>query len=428
MWSLPVVVMGVVVLADNNPATDDVKRMIGYQGTLELDGVAKNGLVSLELALYPEPGATASIYRQCFTPALVGGRFSVVLGPTGVTGGDGEGCDDTGVNLATVVNDANDLHVGVTVHDPVRGRVALSGRQRVLPVPYSFWATEAANFKVNNDLSVTGNAQVAGALSADSLTVAKAVSARAYAPGYSSWAVLGTGEGGAGIYNDNNVYKALMVVGNNSGGGARRVGVWDDFTVNGTATVNGLVANTTDFILDAAGRRPVGTRPLQRALVHEESDVLVVNYDGDFEGGTRMDSSVTVTGNLTVNGNLTVSGRIQPNYDSGWTAVTAASTSVEFPHNFGGAPSRVLIQTCGAVTATPWGNCTTRIGLVADTGHQDGGSYLNPLDVTTDLNKVYVGLLAGWWVWGYWCGTAWCYTGDADNNPATGFYRVLAWR
>ncbi|HEX4047021.1 MAG TPA: hypothetical protein VH309_04270, partial [Elusimicrobiota bacterium] len=54
-----------------------------------------------------------------------------------------------------------------------------------------------------------------------------------YLPHYQNWAAYGTGDGGAAIYNDPNTYKTLMLVGNNSKGGERRVSVWDSLEVNG---------------------------------------------------------------------------------------------------------------------------------------------------------------------------------------------------
>ena len=60
-----------------------------------------------------------------------------------------------------------------------------------------------------------------------------------YLPVYAAWASLGTGTGGAAIYNDNGSYKTLMIVGNNSAGGNREVGLWDDLTVSNNLYVNG---------------------------------------------------------------------------------------------------------------------------------------------------------------------------------------------
>ncbi|MDE2491898.1 MAG: hypothetical protein KGM24_13715 [Elusimicrobia bacterium] len=70
----------------------------------------------------------------------------------------------------------------------------------------------------------TGNISASGAL----------YDGGAYVPsGYAGWGSAGTGAGGAAIYNDNGSYQTLMIVGNNSGGGVRKVGVWDELDVNG---------------------------------------------------------------------------------------------------------------------------------------------------------------------------------------------------
>jgi hypothetical protein len=59
-------------------------------------------------------------------------------------------------------------------------------------------------------------------------------------PSYTAWSTYGTGAGGAAIYNDSGTYKTLMIVGNNSAGGARNVGIWDNLNVNGAITANGV--------------------------------------------------------------------------------------------------------------------------------------------------------------------------------------------
>lgn len=65
-------------------------------------------------------------------------------------------------------------------------------------------------------------------------------------PRYTNWAAYGTGDGGAAIYNSNQgAYQALMLVGNNSGGGVRRVKVWDELTVNGNSYASGTLSATS---------------------------------------------------------------------------------------------------------------------------------------------------------------------------------------
>lgn len=60
-------------------------------------------------------------------------------------------------------------------------------------------------------------------------------------PNYAAWATYGVGDGGAAIYNDNAGYQALMIVGNNSAGGVRRVTMYDDVTVVGNLSVAGSI-------------------------------------------------------------------------------------------------------------------------------------------------------------------------------------------
>ena len=61
-------------------------------------------------------------------------------------------------------------------------------------------------------------------------------------PNYQNWAAYGTGDGGAAIYNDNGGFHRLMIVGNNSSGGNRRVGIWDDLHVYGSQITAGAMA------------------------------------------------------------------------------------------------------------------------------------------------------------------------------------------
>ncbi len=77
--------------------------------------------------------------------------------------------------------------------------------------------------------------------------------ATAFLPGYAAWSAYGTGDGGAAIYNDSGTYKKLMVVGNNSAGGAREVGVWDNLTVNGNATAVAFIYSSDRRLKDDIG-------------------------------------------------------------------------------------------------------------------------------------------------------------------------------
>jgi len=101
-------------------------------------------------------------------------------------------------------------------------------------------------------------------------------------PSYAVWSQFGTGAGGAAIYNDNGGYKTLMIVGNNSAGGVRNVGIWDNLNVNGAITSNGVLvclANGTNC--PAAAATP--------------------NLQAVTNAGNTTSQAIT-TGGLTVNG------------------------------------------------------------------------------------------------------------------------------
>ena len=60
-----------------------------------------------------------------------------------------------------------------------------------------------------------------------------------FTSGWSNFPAAGTNL--SEISNDIGTYKCLMVIGNRSGGGERRVGVWDTLNVNGTLNANGTL-------------------------------------------------------------------------------------------------------------------------------------------------------------------------------------------
>ncbi len=343
----PIVVASMVLLSVAlEAAAQSTAHQIPYQGRLELDGVAISGSYDFWFELYPTPTggdclATPPPHADCLWAdelldvTVTGGDFSVLLG-----------------SVANPLGDAiwqnAEVYLGIRVAAAGDAYTPLAGRQRVLAVPMAARADTAKNYHVTGTLQVDGGATVGGALTT-----------RAILPRYQAWGSQGTGDGGAGIYNDDGTFDRLMLVGNTAAGGStRRVGIWDD---------------------------------------------------------------------LFVSNDLDVGGRLVPDFDSGWTAVNSATQNeVSFTHNFGAIPSNVVLQQCGAVSGVA---CTTRVVLAGVRGYQDGTAFINPVAVTATTTQIYVALTVSWWTWGYWVpGVGWQHPGDADNNPGTGFYRVLAWR
>lgn len=197
-------------------------------------------------------------------------------------------------------------------------------------------------------------------------------------------------------------------------------------TINGTVTPRvGLRLNgplfldfpdtTYDVWIQGGPIDTTGARNLAMLGQDEDSgDTLILNFAGEYSGGTRVES------------NLTVTGRLVANYDSGWQAVSSNNT-YRFTHNFGAVPSHVELQACGGITGGAFGTCITRV-VAATRGFNDGTACINPVGTSLEANDIFVDL-NNCNAWGYWVyGQGFLYTGDADANARTAFYRVLAWR
>jgi hypothetical protein len=193
----------------------------------------------------------------------------------------------------------------------------------------------------------------------------------------------------AEISNDNGVYKSLMIVGNTSAGGRRRVSVWDDLDVNGYLKVNGgalisgdLQINGTikaavlnfdgrfkkldvadsfradvrcaDFCIGYSTRRGSPGR----ALVDNGSH-LVLNYGNDWSYAS-------------VHSGLEVRGALTPSAGSG-------NNGIIFPSDPGGGwGDSAYIK----YYPTSGENCVLDIGVTNDSGdriyiHASGGVYAN---------------------------------------------------
>jgi hypothetical protein len=65
-----------------------------------------------------------------------------------------------------------------------------------------------------------------------------------------------------------------------------------DLTRSGWAVIEGSVldAKVSDIILDSPARRGPDGGPFRRALVHDQSDGLTVNFNGDYPGGVRINN------------------------------------------------------------------------------------------------------------------------------------------
>jgi hypothetical protein len=138
-----VLFVGVGALADGNPATDGVPRVIHYTGTLERDGAAHNGTATMLFRVFD---GNTEAWSETQTVQVYAGRFSVLLGSTTATSAN---------NLSEAINDADDLYLGVTLKLE-QGDVVLTNRQRFTPAPFSLWTASASGLKVGGALEIYG--------------------------------------------------------------------------------------------------------------------------------------------------------------------------------------------------------------------------------------------------------------------------------
>ena len=83
------------------------------------------------------------------------------------------------------------------------------------------------------------------------------------------------------ISNDVNVYKSLMIAGNKSGGGARKISMWDDVSVNGDLYAQGKIygAGNRDVIADLDDIRN-NINDLKNNVVRKDRKYAIKNDDG----------------------------------------------------------------------------------------------------------------------------------------------------
>jgi len=131
-------------------------------------------------------------------------------------------------------------------------------------------------------------------------------------------------------------------------------------TIEGTA----LRARTPDLMLDAPNRRSGGGGTWRRALVHDQSDGLTINYNGDYPGGVTLKDVTSISPKGTRGGgvlankvnmrsmaDLVIEGGIQFLWDNGpqvrrpgmqpTEAVSLQSILAQLQHEIGDLQQRV---------------------------------------------------------------------------------------
>ena len=142
-------------MADGDPTTDNVPKLIPYQGTLEKDGRVVNGDVQMTFRIYDGLESEQPSWTEAQSVTVYAGRFSVLLGAT---------TTQSSQTLTQIVTNADELYLAVALAQE-EGEIQLANRQRFLPAPFALWAmssASAANFHVGRKLTVAGEGATIG--------------------------------------------------------------------------------------------------------------------------------------------------------------------------------------------------------------------------------------------------------------------------
>ena len=223
-------VTALTAYADGNPSTDQVPKLIPYQGTLEKDGTGVTGQVPMTFSLFDGSAATTAAWTEKQTVNVFAGRFLAMLGATSAT---------SATNLAKTLTNADDVYLAVTLNTG-SGDVPLSNRQRFLPTPYSLWTTASTNFKTNSVDAPSGVPLTLNAGTKTEVQVGGNLRLRGYDVTFSPLDAGPRGDGGRAVVQDTGDTLALNFNGDFAGGvrvdGA--VNVPGNLTVGTSLSVN----------------------------------------------------------------------------------------------------------------------------------------------------------------------------------------------
>jgi hypothetical protein len=181
------------------------------------------------------------------------------------------------------------------------GNTSLKSRLYDLEVANSAYVLGSVGIGTTNPsvkLDVIGSANISGNTKVNSLNI------NTTGIGEGDLGSNGGTDGVFGIYNTINSGSIRLIAKNSSGAENSILNV-----TSGIATVNGALSVTSnitnggfDFVLGNTDQSTRGNSGLSRALVKDSRillSTLTLNYNGDFTGGVRVDSKISVGGTIT---------------------------------------------------------------------------------------------------------------------------------
>ena len=246
---------------------DTDPRVFPYNGVLEFNGQSFTGQADFNLSLTDDGNCNFSEERD--NVEVFAGRFAVNIGE------ESGGVPSCVFNAQRIF-----LTVGVRSAEEDGPYTTLSGRQRVNPVPFAYWAAEGSNFLVDGNANINGDLDVDGQTSLRNLTV----------------------EGGFNAQGPINNSRGVLAIA-------------DDLSINGSLTSDGnslRIANNVE--LNGSLTPSNGTQVIL-------GNLQVTGEVTDSNGPVTVNDDLTVTSDITTNGNLVLAGTLS---DSNSNSVTIA--------------------------------------------------------------------------------------------------------
>lgn len=301
--------------SDSGNPTDLV---VPYSGYLEVDGVPLNGTRAVMFKFY-NPHVGVNAYNETHDVTFYDGKFSVPLG-------QGRDPAPNAARFESMMLNGDKIEFAIEVDDGAGNFVALSGRQVIEAAPQAVWSANAADFDVAGGLEVAGNATFGQSITVANAVSAETVTTNALKPSYQDFGTLGTGAGGAAIYNDNTAtHQALVIAGNNSAGGSRQLKLYDDVYVdddlevgrNATVTSDLDVGQTlSSLAVNAEVYRPsyqkwnhYGTGDGGASIYNDDQNYQALMITGNRSAGGS-ERKIELFDDVNVNGDLNVEGKI----------------------------------------------------------------------------------------------------------------------
>lgn len=152
--------------ADGSALTDDLPRLLPYEGHLAKDGNDFTGRLDMTFSVYDSASGGTALWSETQTVSIYKGAFGVLLGSKAGT-----------TALSAAVESASALWVGVKLTTST-GDVTLNNRKRIVPVPYAMITTAATGASVGGQFALESNVSMSADGTTGPLTITDSESKR----------------------------------------------------------------------------------------------------------------------------------------------------------------------------------------------------------------------------------------------------------